>query len=87
MRDLKGIVMANSRASDLVEAALNEAIPLLEDHEEGDMLVEWVAIAYVSNPGKDELDSAYPMLYSNGNMPSHAARGLLTTGLKILDMD
>lgn len=72
--------MANNEASDLVEAALNEALKTMEDHDDGDLLVEWVVVAYVSNPNEEKL-SGYPMIYSNGNIPTYRARGLLTTGL------
>jgi hypothetical protein len=76
--------MANDNASDLVELALNEAITQLDGYEDGDLLVEWVLVAYTTNPDKESA-SAYPMLYSNGELPTYRARGLLATGLKMLD--
>lgn len=72
--------MANNEASDLIEKALNEAIQTMEDHDDGDLVVEWVLVAYVSNP-VEEKGGGYPMLYSNGNLPDHRAKGLLTEGL------
>lgn len=76
--------MANNEASDLIETALNEAIKGFEEHDDGDILVEWVLVAYVTNP-EQELGDRYPVLYSNGTIPTYRARGLLTTGLKLLD--
>ncbi len=70
-------------ASDRIEQTLNEVLPTLEDHEEGDLLVEWMLIAYVDNADQEK-ESAYPMLYSNGNMPTYRARGLLATALNDL---
>jgi hypothetical protein len=75
--------MDNNEASDLIEAALNEAITSFEDYEEGDLLVDWVVVAYVTNPDKEKR-SMYPMLYPNGEIPTYRARGLLTTGLMYL---
>ncbi len=71
--------MANDVGSDGIEAAINAALPNLDGHEDGDMLIEWVVVAYVENASSDE--AGYPMLYSNGEMPSHRVRGLLETGL------
>lgn len=72
--------MANNEASDLIEVALNKALQHIEGHEDGDLLVEWVLVAYVANPD-EEKGGGYPMLYSNGNIPTYRARGLLETGL------
>lgn len=72
--------MANSEASDLIETVLNEALQTMGDHDDGDLVVEWVLVAYVSNP-VEEKGGGYPMLYSNGNLPDHRAKGLLTEGL------
>lgn len=77
--------MANNEASDLIEAAIEQALPQFEEHEQDDMVVEWVVIAYVANA--KENDSRYPMLFSNGNLATHRARGLLHTGLKMLNSD
>lgn len=76
--------MANNQASDIVEKALNEVIHLIEDHEDGDLLVDWVVVAYVTN-SDPEKTSGYPMIFSNGDMPTYRARGLLTTGLLKLE--
>lgn len=76
--------MANNLASDIVEKALNEVIHLIEDHEDGDILIDWVVVAYVAN-ADTEKTSGYPMIFSDGNMPTYRARGLLTTALLKLD--
>lgn len=78
--------MANSPASDLIEEALNQAIRTNEDFEDGDVLVEWVVVAYTANPERDK-GSGYPMFYSNGEIPTYRARGLLTTGLLYLELE
>lgn len=78
--------MANNEASDMIEAVLNEAIKSNEDHDAGDLLVDWVVVAYVTNPDKEK-GSGYPMFYSNGDMPGYRARGLLTTGLMYLGQE
>jgi hypothetical protein len=70
--------------SNLVEAVLTNALSYMEDHEEGDFLVDWVVVAYVTNPDKEKR-SGYPMLFSNGEMPNYRARGLLHTALLNLD--
>ena len=72
--------MANNQESDLVEMALNEAIKTMENHDDGDILVEWVLVAFVTNPEREKGD-AYPMLVSNGYIPSYRVRGLLHTAL------
>ncbi len=76
--------MANSKPSDIVEKALREAIGLMDDHEDGDILIDWMVITFVDNANNDE-GNAYPMLFSNGDMPTYRARGLLHTGLKFLN--
>lgn len=68
-----------------IEKVLQEVMFEMDDSEEGDLLIEWVVVAYVTNPD-DEKNSAYPMLYSNGEMPTYRARGLLETGLIMLFM-
>lgn len=70
--------------SNQIEAVLNEVIPEIEGYEEGDILVEWIVVAYVTNPGDEEGAAAYPLIYSNGVMPYYRARGLLVTGLEYL---
>ncbi len=77
--------MANNHYSDGIEKAILEAMTSNEDYKEGDMLVEWVVISYAANPDEDTV--AYPMFFSNGNMPTYRARGLLHTGLKMIDAD
>lgn len=72
--------MTDKEASNLVESAISQALESVEDHEEGDILVEWVVIAYVSNPDEGGTNG-YPMLFSNGEIPTYRARGLLTTAL------
>jgi hypothetical protein len=69
-----------AEVSDLVETVLNRALSCMEDHEEGDILVDWVVVAYVTNPDKEKR-SGYPMLFANGEMPDYRARGLLHTAL------
>lgn len=76
--------MERKDASNTIEAAVNSVISEDEDWEEGDILVEWVLVAYVANPDKEK-GSSYPMYYSNGEMATHRARGLLITGLGYLD--
>ncbi len=78
--------MANDEASDLIEAALNEAFKLnfYDDLKEGDILNEWMLIGHLSNVNESD-GHAYPILYSNGSMPTHVVRGLLYTALKLLD--
>ncbi len=76
--------MANNKASDIVEKALNEVLHLIEDYEEGDVLVDWVVVAFVANPDAEK-NSGYPMIFPNGEMPLYRARGLLGTALVKLD--
>lgn len=76
--------MANNPHSDAIEAAINSALPNLDDHKEGDMLLDWIVVAYVAN-ADPEAGSGYPMLFSNGNMPSYRAIGLLTMGMVQLE--
>ncbi len=76
--------MANDPNSDLIEMALTEVLKNLDGHTDGDILVEWVLVAYVSNPD-EEKGSGYPMLYSNGDIPTYRARGLLHTALLHLE--
>jgi hypothetical protein len=72
--------------SDKVEKVLAEVMFEMDDNEEGDLLIDWIVIGYVTNPD-DEKASAYPMLYSNGVMPTYRARGLLETGLYYLMLE
>jgi hypothetical protein len=43
-------------------------------------------IAYVTNPDKEK-GSAYPMYYSNGDIPTYRARGLLATAMLYLGQE
>lgn len=72
--------MANNNDSDLIEAAVSEAVKKMEDYREGDILVEWAVICYVTNPDREKGD-AHPILFSNGLMPTHHAVGLLQMSL------
>lgn len=79
--------MKNREASELIETAFEEALKLVfDDHEVGDMLQSWVIVGHVANIDSDKGDG-YPMLFSNGRIPTHIARGLLHTGLKMLNDD
>lgn len=75
--------MEDKDFSDKIEVALRDVISEMEDYEEGDILVDWVVVAYVTNADKEKA-GAYPMLFSNGEMPHYRARGLLVTGLENL---
>ena len=68
--------MNSKEASELIEAALSQAITSNEDHAEGDILVDWVVVAHVANPDKEK-GGAYPMFVSNGEMPMYRLVGLL----------
>jgi hypothetical protein len=76
--------MESHETSTVIEKALNSVLSEQEDWEEGDLLVEWAVIAYVANPNSEK-GSAYPMFFSNGELPTYRARGLFTTGLKYLE--
>jgi len=76
--------MDRKEQADVIEKALNSVIPEQEGWQEGDILVEWATIAYVTNPEIDK-ESAYPMFFSNGEIPVHRARGLFITALDLLD--
>lgn len=69
-----------------VEAVLNEVLSEQEDWEEGDILVDWVVVCYLANPDKD-LGGSYPMLFSNGEMPTYRIRGLLKTAMMQVALD
>lgn len=75
----------NIKASGLIEAAFEQALKLtFEEHKDGDILQSWVIIGHVANIDSDQGDG-YPMLFSNGRVPTHVARGLLHTGMKMLN--
>jgi hypothetical protein len=75
--------VANSKSSDRIEAAFVEALKDHEMSEDGDILGDWLIIGHLANP--DRTDHGYPMLFSNGNVPGHVARGLLKTGILIIN--
>lgn len=75
-----------SEASDLIEEALNKAMQLNEDYEEGDIIIDWVLVSFAANPDVDK-SNAYPTFFSNGEIPTYRARGLLTTALMHLGGD
>lgn len=75
--------MANNESSDRIEAALVEALKDHDMSEEGDILGDWLIIGHCANPGL--ATHGYPMLFSNGNVPTHVARGLLETGMLMLN--
>lgn len=66
--------------SDVIESALLKVLTEEDDYEEGDVLIEWVLVSYVTNPDEDKM-SAYPIYMSNGTMATHRVRGLLSTAL------
>jgi hypothetical protein len=66
--------------SDTIESALLQVLPEHGDYEEGDVLIEWVLISYVTNPDEEKM-SSYPMFVSNNSMAGHRVRGLLLTGM------
>lgn len=69
-----------SEASNLIEAAINEAMQTTEDYVEGDILVDWMVIGFTSHPDPEK-GGSYPMFFSNGQMPGYQARGLLVTSM------
>ena len=69
-----------TEASRKIEAVLNEVLETNEDHEDGDILVDWVVVAFVTNVD-EEKESGYPMFVSNGLIPGYRVRGLLQTGI------
>ena len=76
--------MTGKEASNLIEAALYQAITSNADYDAGDILLDWVVVAYVANPD-EEKGGGYPLFYSNGQMPHYRVRGLLTEGLSHID--
>jgi hypothetical protein len=75
--------MNAKEASDMIEAALSKGLETAEDYEEGDLIIDWILVSFVTNPDKEKA-SGYPMFFSNGDMPTYRARGLLTTALMYL---
>ena len=78
--------MEAEEISAVIENALNEVLPEMSDYEEGDLLVDWAVITYVTNPN-EEKQSGYPMLFANGKMAHYRALGLLTVALEFLKGD
>ena len=72
--------MDAKEASDLVEAAINQAMKSNENYDPDDILVDWVAVGFCANPDKEK-GGCYPMLFSNGLMPDYRVRGLLIQAL------
>lgn len=77
--------MDRKEASNLIEAALNQSLQSNEDYEEGDLLMDWVVVAYTANPD-EEKGGSYPVFYPNGTIPTYRARGLLRTALTMLEL-
>jgi hypothetical protein len=71
-------------ASNIIEEALNKVVASQDDWEEGDLLIEWAVVAYMTN-SDEEKGSSYPMFFSNGLIPLYRARGLFTTALFYLN--
>lgn len=74
----------DKEASDIIEEALNKAVSKLDGYQEGDFIGDWIVVGYSSNPDTEK-GGAYPMLFSNGNMPDYRAKGLLSTAMLYLD--
>lgn len=72
--------MNAKEASDLIEAAISKALESNEGYDPNDIIVDWVAIAYVANPDT-EVGNGYPTFYSNGEMANYRARGLFMQGV------
>ena len=69
-------------ASNIIEEAINKACEISEGHEDGDILIEWALVAYITNPNRPvDTQEVYPVFYSNGNMPTHRAVGLFQAGI------
>jgi hypothetical protein len=77
--------MTSEDASNLIESAIIQSLKSHEHHLEDDILIDWVVVAYVTNPDMEQ-GSGYPTFFSNGEMPSYRARGLLETGLLTLSV-
>lgn len=75
--------MANDIRADLIEEGIMKAFKSSGDYDQGDMLVDWIVVAYTENPDIEK-GGAYPMLFSNGSMAHYKAVGLLTNALEML---
>lgn len=76
--------MTDKEESNKIEQAIVESFENDEDCREGDILVEWVMIAFATNPD-ESLGDGYLIRYSNGHIPVYRARGLLHQALIALD--
>lgn len=75
--------MTNEEVSRVIEDAFSKVMPEIEGYEEGDLLIDWVLIAAVTNPN-DDSGYAYPMFFMNGEAPAYRTLGLFATGTKLL---
>lgn len=73
-------------ASNKIEAALNEVIKEHEDARNGDVLMDWILIAQISNPDP-EAGTGYPMFVANNDMAIHRVVGLLDIALRTYGPD
>lgn len=78
--------MTPKEISDIIETAIAEAMKHNEGYEEGDLLIDWVTVAYVANADEDK-GGAYPVFFANGSMPTYKIRGLFATALLKLDVE
>lgn len=78
--------MANSERSDIIEAALMEAMSKDEEYAEGDIIIEWCLVSYVQNPDREK-GNRYPIFVSNGRIPTHRLKGLLHHVLDLYGKD
>lgn len=76
--------MEEKDASNAIESILSQVLTERNGWEEGDVLIDWALVAYVTN-ADPETKSAYPMLFANGEIPTYRARGLFHTALIYLD--
>lgn len=79
-------IMSQSLISEAIEKAVNEVLHLHDDHEEGDMLIDWVFLGYVTN-ADEEKRSANLRFVSNNNIPNYRLMGLLEYGVTDLKND
>jgi hypothetical protein len=78
--------MTDKEASDLIEAAIAQAMTANEDYDPNDVIVDWVAIAYVANPDREK-GGGYPTFYANGEMANYRAIGLFQQGCIITQQE
>jgi hypothetical protein len=76
--------MTGQEASAIIEEALNRVLTSNEDHDENDLLIDWVVIGFCDNSDPDK-GYSYPMFFSNGEIPKYRSRGLLNTALLELE--